>query len=72
MASKRRQRRKMCLGKARHETFENALKAMHASARVFGVELRPYKCEHCPFWHIGHNPRQMRGKFHVWRSSRPK
>lgn len=64
MASKRRIRRNMCLGKKRHASKENALIArwrmilMHGKENIVGVY--PYKCQFCGMWHLGHESGRIR------------
>lgn len=52
MSSKRRVRAKSCEGKVRHATMAGACIA----ARKTDEKVRPYKCRHCPGWHVGHEP----------------
>lgn len=72
MASKRRQRRQQCQGKARHRTIGCAHYAAKMMLRDKGVTVYPYKCSFCPFFHVGHNPALARGRDHIWLRSRPK
>lgn len=58
MASKRKQRRKACTGKVRHETLEFALIAKKMVP--YGKELVAYKCKSCGGFHIGHPPKKVR------------
>ena len=59
MSSKRKMRRKSCLGKLRHKDEASAVYAM---ARTGGVGLRVYICKFCGFYHVGHmNLRQKKG-----------
>lgn len=72
MASKRRQRRQQCQGKARHETIEFAQVAADAIHRSRGVSVFPYRCGFCSYFHIGHDPERARGREHVWLHARRK
>lgn len=38
-----------CYGKIRHSSYESA-KKMNESKINF---VKPYKCQHCPFYHVG-------------------
>jgi hypothetical protein len=49
MASKRRQRRRSCKSKIRHDSEENAW--IHA--HHLGVAYHPYRCQFCGGWHVG-------------------
>jgi hypothetical protein len=55
MASKRRQRRKQCEGKARHDGKNHAEYAARIARERSGDDIRAYRCHMCPGWHIGHN-----------------
>jgi hypothetical protein len=57
MASKRRQRRKSCEGKAKHATEAAAVIQIQRSGER---GLNPYKCKHCSGWHVGHPPAHVR------------
>jgi len=53
MSSKRAQRRKACIRKARHDTRAEATEA--ARVRTAGrFWMHAYPCPHCSGWHIGH------------------
>lgn len=52
-------------GKIRHsnkEGAENAVRHMKANGRDVRT-LKPYKCWHCGYWHIGHADAATRAKF---------
>jgi hypothetical protein len=36
---------------------QGALNAANSSGRMVGIG-RIYKCEHCPFWHLTHQPKR--------------
>ncbi len=55
MASKRRQRRRVCEAKCRHETEAAAWAEVHCNPRS-NAEAEPYPCPHCGGWHVGHRP----------------
>lgn len=62
MASKRRVRRNGCRGKVRHQTQEGAFIAAAKMNRKHRLDLaigvhsvRPYRCQFCGSFHIGHN-----------------
>lgn len=42
-----------CEGKQRFRGYSEASKAIR-----HGSLLRPYKCQHCGMWHIGHKRRK--------------
>jgi len=52
MSSRRALRRKACSGKIRHSTIG----AAWIAAGKTGGDVRPYKCRHCPGYHVGHEP----------------
>ncbi len=54
MASLRRVRKIACDGKVRHETKGAAYVAAHRTGN--GREVKPYKCQFCGCWHVGHQP----------------
>lgn len=56
MSSKRKQRRKGCIGKVAHKTQEHAAAALRGHFRTFGYSqgVQWYKCTHCGLYHIGH------------------
>lgn len=56
MASKRAIRRKACGKKKRYATPEDAKKVAWRTYRG----LRPYKCEFCGQFHLGHVPGKVR------------
>jgi hypothetical protein len=59
VSSKRRQRRKACLRKVRHDSQAAAANA--ASTTTGGRHwLHAYHCPHCTGWHIGHPTRGQR------------
>ena len=62
MASKRRQRRRVCEGKRRHETEAAAWAEVNRNPRS-NHEHSPYPCPHCGGWHVGHRPGFYRGAF---------
>jgi hypothetical protein len=53
---------KCCKGKVRHETFEEAQRAMRITGQYHGdLSLVVYKCQHCDGYHVGHpSERAMR------------
>jgi hypothetical protein len=56
MSSRRALRRKACSGKIRHASMGAAwIAAMKTDGGV-----RPYKCRHCPGYHIGHSTHQAK------------
>ncbi|HEY3718417.1 MAG TPA: hypothetical protein VGL39_28165 [Jatrophihabitantaceae bacterium] len=59
MSSKRRQRRKACLGKVRYPGPNPADAAAQRGAHR-GHWLHAYRCPHCTGWHIGHLPARQR------------
>lgn len=60
MSTKRRLRRKQCGDKVRHASRADAEMACRsvAQAHKLDTNLRPYLCQWCRRWHIGH-----RGQF---------
>lgn len=59
MASKRNVRKKMCSGKDRYSTLEEA----QAQARLANKRtswINAYHCKSCGGYHIGHAPRNVR------------
>lgn len=38
-----------CYGKIRHNTYADAAKANQAKIGL----VKPYKCTHCPYYHVG-------------------
>jgi hypothetical protein len=57
MASKRRIRRKMCVGKKRHRD----LKGAQIHIKVCGYQgVMAYHCKFCGFYHVGHPPAKIR------------
>lgn len=57
MASKRRLRRKSCLGKAAHSTRDGSLIQLWRS-RARGLLV--YRCNFCKQFHVGHPGRKIR------------
>lgn len=60
MASKRRIRRKSCVGKIQ---YPNSAEAQAAAVKRSGIShsrILPYKCEFGGHWHIGHTPAKIR------------
>lgn len=55
MASKRRQRRNGCTGKNRYPDQESAFVGCQRHRKDFGVNMKPYRCQFCNGWHIGHS-----------------
>ncbi len=53
MSSKRRQRRKACLRKVRHDSHAAAETTAKVTTRG-RHRLHAYHCPHCTGWHIGH------------------
>jgi hypothetical protein len=53
MSSKRKVRRKQCVGKIRHASADAAHAANRHTRGRFGV-MRPYHCTFCGGWHVGH------------------
>ncbi len=64
-----------CEGKEQHASEPAARAALkfyqqRVSLRT-GGGLHPYKCDFCPFWHLGHGTRQdAPGRFGGWDSTR--
>jgi len=58
MSSKRRIRRKACVGKIRSTTAEAAREQMLATHRP--GRLNVYPCRFCGGYHVGHRPRGRR------------
>jgi hypothetical protein len=62
MSSKRAIRRRGCEGKQRHESIGRAWAAMQSlvrSGKIYGTVPRPYRCQFCHGWHLGHMPRKL-------------
>lgn len=53
MSSKRRIRRRQCIGKIRHETQEAAIRHCHRLQDINHVLYGAYKCQFCKGWHSG-------------------
>jgi len=74
MASKRKQRRRSCTSKYRHETAEAAWsEARRLTRRSGGRRYNAYKCEFCGGYHVGRPGRGINGrrsKFHFWETFR--
>jgi hypothetical protein len=65
VSSKRRQRRKACIGKVRHDSRATA------AAAVRGRHwLNAYECPHCTGWHIGHPTARQRQAARIAMSER--
>lgn len=64
MSSLRAKRRRSCTNKVRHLTEQAAWSAVRGTVKAMtGVvgALRPYRCQFCSGWHVGHaNPRRAR------------
>ena len=62
MASKRRLRRKSCIGKVRYATQDDAIAALCAFTRKRGWHgfMTPYRCGFCHGFHFGHPPKRVR------------
>jgi hypothetical protein len=70
MASKRRQRRRRCVGK-QALTKEAAIKAAHRMKQKYpGQAFDGYKCETCGNWHVGHRTRNNQIKISQNRKNR--
>lgn len=61
MASKRRLRRKACMGKQRHESQDRAIAHIISLQRAGKIDghMNPYRCGFCGSWHVGHAPRRL-------------
>ena len=50
-----------CAGKARHKSQNAARAAIRYDRIAFGEEnmwgMKPYRCSHCGWWHLGHSLR---------------
>lgn len=55
MASKRRRRRKACEGKRRFEVKAEAVLELKKLWRKDREPMKPYLCQWCRGWHIGHH-----------------
>lgn len=62
MASKRAIRRRSCSSKVRHESAQDAQRAIGFSHHKFGYQgfMTAYPCQFCGGWHIGHPPKMVR------------
>jgi hypothetical protein len=60
MASKRHKRRNQCDGKLTHSSLDFAF-AHVDRLRKRGFNVRPYKCNYCGSWHVGHPRRALVG-----------
>ena len=69
MASKRRQRRKECAGKARHASREHAMIALKRGGDAY-AGCHAYHCPRCGFWHLGHPVRYRDTLVAKWRWDR--
>lgn len=49
-----------CTRKRKYTTKNRALHYASLSAKRTGEELKPYKCEYCRLWHIGHDKLEYR------------
>lgn len=54
MASKRRMRKRGCLGKHRHATPEEAARHIYSLSFISAKQYSSYRCNACGFWHVGH------------------
>lgn len=54
MSSKRRLRRKACVGKIRHLTIQNAEYHAYLLRKASGEYIRAYPCGFCAGFHCGH------------------
>lgn len=60
MASKRRLRRRACLGKVRYSIGSVAQEAARKTSGLVHSRLLAYKCVYCNGYHIGHTPARLR------------
>lgn len=52
-----------CEGKQRHHTRQQAMAHLWSFVNKFGaapVQVGVYRCRHCGFWHLGHQPGRRR------------
>lgn len=49
-------RERACGGKRRHRTRAAATTAVRSLRSLGARRLTPYRCPHCPYWHVGHLP----------------
>ncbi len=57
MSSKRRQRRKSCVGKRRYSSQTEAVAALISAKRKGLHGMCSYKCRWGNHWHLGHPPK---------------
>jgi hypothetical protein len=60
MASKRRIKRQMCVGKLQYKNVNDARRAAGQSSQRLDTWIVEYKCKFCGFYHIGHPPKHVR------------
>lgn len=74
MASKRRQRRRSCESKFRHETADAAWTEARRLTRLSGGRrYHAYRCRFCGGYHVGRPGRGINGRkqsFHFWETFR--
>lgn len=51
-------RARACTGKRSHQTRAGAARAVRELTAKGARRLAPYRCPHCPRWHVGHFPYQ--------------
>jgi hypothetical protein len=63
MASKRRIKRKSCVGKIRHASSNDARQALRKTVRYDEVHqpMNVYQCQFCGGFHIGHRNLKSQG-----------
>ena len=62
MSSKRRLRRKQCIGKHPYADYKAAERVVREKWKR-GIQLMVYKCSFCGFHHVGHLRRPKLAKF---------
>ena len=61
-----------CLGKEQLSSFSLASMVASRIASRHDAHIRPYKCEHCGFYHIGELINKPKGKGRKWKTSKEK
>ena len=60
MATKRKDRKKSCLGKQKHDSHDKAVaaaKALEKERQETYEKFYGYACRYCKHWHVGHKSR---------------